>query len=178
MLGLYTLDTAGGTTALRSVSTFQMQMQFSASSNTAITGLVYWGTNSTRADATTGFTGNSTFLITGMKNIKFNDEARTLAAGAYWLAHAFTQRTSNVNMWNGPPNSALYLSLSQTTGAPYLGITTGATPSPYRYMGIVSTTSNNTTTGFNIMPASINSTAITGTGGTSQIRWLVPNFYK
>jgi hypothetical protein len=177
MLGIYTLDTAGGTTALRSVSTFEMHMRLSASSNTAVTGLVYWGTNSTATNATTGFTGNSTAAITGLKNIKFIDQAQTLQAGAYWLAHAYTQRTSGNNQW-ASPNTALYLSFSQTTGGQYLGITTGGTPSPYRYMGIVSTTSNGTTTGYNIMPASINTSAITGTGGSSQMRWLVPNIYK
>ena len=177
MLGIYTLDTAGGTTALRSVSTFQAMMQLTGSSNSAITGLVYWGTNSTATNATTGFTGNSTAVITGMKNIKFYDQPATLPAGQYWLAHGFTQRTSNVNMFS-QANTALYMSYSQTTGAPYLGQVTTATPSPYRYMGLFTFQGTTNAGTAPMVPVSIDTTAITGTGGSSQMRWLAPNIYK
>lgn len=174
MLGLYSLN---ADTALSLISTFQVQMVLTASSNTAITGLVYWGTNSTEPTATTGFTGNSTGAITGLKNLKLYDANASFPAGQYWWGHAFTMRTSNTNMW-ASPNTGMYLTLSQTTGGSYLGITTGGIKPPYRHLGSVSTTSNGTTTGYNIMPASINTTAITNTGGSSQWRWIVPNIYN
>jgi L-lactate permease len=116
-------------------------------------------------------------LFTGIKNIKLTDNAsHTLSAGEYFLAHAYSMRSSNANIL-ASFGTGMYVTGSQTTGGVYFGSVTTNTAPPYRWMGIVSTTSNGTTTGYNIMPQTIHTSAITGTGGSSQWRWLAPHLY-
>lgn len=169
-IGIYSLN---GGTALSRISSFQWNCVLSQSSATAITAQFWWGTNST--SNSTGITGNSSASITGPRVLKLYDSTGSLPAGDYWIAQAMTHRSSSVNIaasWF----TGMFLSQSQSTaGASYFGNSTIG--SIMRNIGIVSTTQNNANSLVFQMPSSIHTSAITGTGGTSQMRIPVPRFY-
>jgi hypothetical protein len=177
MIGIYTLE--GGTRLNLSTSAI-WQCNISQNSATAFSAAFWYGTNSTAAgvgSSTSWASSNASVIFAGIKNVKLLDNgSRTLSAGDYYLAHIHTQRSSNLHVASAWA-TIMCLSESQTTGGVYFGSATTNTAPPYRWMGIASTTSNGTTTGYNIMPQTIHTSAITGTGGASQWRWNIPHFY-
>ena len=132
---------------------------------------MWWGTNSTSNSS--GWTGNSSASITGIREILLNTVQSSFSAGMYYVVHGFTQRTSGASV--GGINSAFYLSQSQTTGGARLGANTTANPIG-ALLGSFSVSSNGTSTGYNVLPASIHTSNITVTGGSSQQRIFVPRF--
>jgi len=169
-VGLYTLN---GGTALSLVSSFEFNALVSVSSATAVSAHFYWGTNSTSNSTSIG--GNVSASLTGVRQVKLYDSTGALTPGDYWIAHAYTARSSSVNVLTSFA-TGMFLSQSQTNLVlNYFGNNT--TAPTQRHIGQVSTTQNNANSLVFQMPTSINTTAITNTGGTSQHRYNVPRLY-
>lgn len=165
MVGLYTLN---GGTAFSLDRTFVLNARLSQNSVTAHSMRVYWGTDSNANSTSWG--GNSSASMTGWREALLHTGASTLTRGVYYIAVGFTHRTSGVSV--GGIGSVAFISLSQTTAAPRYGTNT-AVPYLPRHIGSFTTTSNNTTTGFVVLPNSIHTSALTYTGGSSQYRWPI-----
>jgi hypothetical protein len=165
MFGLYTLNAS---TAFSLLSSFVWNAFFSQNSVSAISMHFYWGTNSAANSASFG--GNSSASYTGNKQILISSGANTLTNGSYYLVHAFTHRTSNASV--GGINSAQFISASQTTGGSSFGSTVNV-GNWLNHMGSFSTTSNANTERVVVLPGSIHTSALTYTGGSSQIRWPI-----
>lgn len=163
--GIYTLN-AG--TAFSLVSSVVWNGYFSQNSVTAISMHLYWGTNS--AANSSSFGGNSSTGYTGNRQILLSSGAATLTKGVYYLVHIFSHRTSNASI--GGVNSAMFISHSQSTGAESFG---GGNfrPAWVNHIGSFSTTSNATSDRHPCLPGSIHTSALTQTGGSSQIRWPI-----
>jgi hypothetical protein len=169
MFGIYSLN---GGTALSRLSSFQFVMEMSQSSLTARTHRWYWGTNSNANS--TQISGNVSASFTGLRGVLLNHSALTLSASNYYFGHMATMRSSSANVFG--IGSLGYASGSQTTGASYLGEST--ITAPFGFGGIFSTTTNtNVITGLQ-MPASIHTSAVTGSGGSSQWRLLYTPMYR
>lgn len=170
MFGLYTLN---GGTAFSLERSWIFNAALSQNSVTAQSVQVFWGTNST--SNSTSWNGNSSASMTGWREMLLETGQSTLSQGIYYLVVGFTHRTSGASV--GGINSLAFLSQSQTTGGARFGTNT---TSPYlgRYIGSFSTTTTGTTTGPTVhsMPASINTSALTSTGGSSQYRWPMIHF--
>jgi len=164
MVGLYTLN---GGTAFSLERSWIFNAALSQNSVTAHSMQVYWGTNST--SNSTSWAGNSSASMTGWREMLMSTGASTLTRGIYYVVLGFTHRTSGASV--GGINSAAFYSESQTTGGARFGTNT---TEPYfgQYIGSFSTTTTGTTTGptVHVMPASINTSALTSTGGSSQYR--------
>ena len=172
MFGIYTYNSAAGALSLLTSGAFNIQV--SQNSATAHSQLFYVGPSSTTQS--TGQSGNISISIIGLKNFNMLVATQTLTQGHYIIAHAYTHRTSGSSVMAF--NSIYCYSGSQTTGGVYFGAATGATQPPVeKYIGIVSTTSNGTTTGYQMIPGSIATSNITNTGGSSQWRFLAPTIY-
>jgi hypothetical protein len=168
-MGLYTLD---ANTRLSLYTSWHWGMYMSQNSISARTHTWFWGTNSTSNTSTTQ--GNMSASFTGQRQILLNDSTGTIPASQYYVGLLVTQRSSNANVF--AVGSLGIVSASQSTLASMMG--TGAFQSqwPPRLGGIVSTTTNtNVIVGGLLLPNSINTTAITGTGGSSQ--WRQPFFH-
>jgi len=167
MIGLYTLN---GGTAFSLDRSWVFNMELSQNSVTAQSVRVYWGTNS--AANSTSWGGNSSASITGWREMLFSTGQSTLTEGMYFIVYGFTHRTSGASV--GGINSAAFVSFSQTTGGAKFGTNTTAPYMP-KWIGSFSTTTTGTTTGPSAhgMPASINTSVITSSGGSSQYRWPI-----
>src|SRR5207247_3317404 len=106
---------------------------------TAVSFNFYTGTNSANS---TSSGGNISSDFTGFRRIPLHDASATLSGSQYWLVLGVTGRTSSVNVWNA--SGIGRISASQTTMASYFG--TASISKPGLWWGVVSTTSNNTTT--------------------------------
>lgn len=170
MFGLYTLN---GGTAFSLSQSWIFNVLLSQNSVTAQSVYVYWGTNSTSNSTSWG--GNSSASFTAIKEMLLATGASTLTKGIYYLAVGYTHRTSGASV--GGLNSCMFVSVSQTTGGVRFGTNTVA---PYlgRYIGSFSTTTTGTTTGptVHVMPASVNTSVLTSTGGSSQFRLPIMHF--
>ena len=166
-LGLYSLN---GGTALSLISSAIFNVVMSQNSVTAQTASWWWGTNSTSNSSS--LNGNVSASFTGLRPFFFSTGANSISPGEYWLAHGYTHRTSGASI--GGFGTGAFIAQPGTTTANLqstFGSNVGVTP--YRFIGSFSTTSNATTTNLLVVPASIHTSVITGTGGTSQ--WLMPN---
>ena len=166
MYGLYTLN---GDTALSLVSTFHFQVHLSQNSVTARSHYWFWGTNSTSNSSSVG--GNISASMTGPRLAILHSQATSLASGEYWLGYMQTMRTSGAAVGSF---SAMHASASQTTQGSLFA--TNISVNALRFLGIHSRTTSGAAANVNIMPASIHTSAITGTGNSSQMRsniiWL------
>lgn len=164
LLGFYTLN---ANTALSLVSSFVWTMAMSQNSITARSHRFGWGSNS--AANSTSYGGNSSASFSGLRMVQFLESSASMPAGQYYLAHILTQRTSSVNVYRIA--SIPIFSASQTSLASNLG-RSNLSGRPGDWRGIFSTTSNGSAISNLAMPASIHTSVITQTGGTSQ--WLRP----
>jgi hypothetical protein len=157
-VGIYTLNSG---TALSLLSSFFFRHDVSQSSVTAQSHRFYWGTNSTSNSSSSG--GNISANYAGVRAIPVYTGSTSLSAGKYYLVYGQLNQTAGSNIMTGYGN--MYVSFSQTT-AGQLG--SAASISPFPLLGQFSSTSTfgNLTSPF--MPASIHTSVITNTGGTSQ----------
>jgi hypothetical protein len=152
LLGIYSMN--GGTLSL--VSSYVHNHIFSQNSITAQSHYWYWGTNSTSNSSS--LDGNVFGSFSGIRRVLLYDAEASLAASQYWQGVVHTWRSSGDI--DRAADEMMIISASQTTLGNYIG------ESDYRqllpYMGVASTTSNGTTTGLLVMPASIHTSAISG----------------
>lgn len=160
LLGIYTMNA----NTLSLLSSYIFNYRLSQNSVTAHSHYWYWGTNSTSNSSS--LAGNISASFTGIRRVPLYDAEASLASSQYWYGWAHTMRTSNAAVGN--LSALMHVSESQTTLASYMG--EAASRSIYPYMGVASTTSNATTTGLLVMPASINTSDITNTGDITQWR--------
>ncbi|MBI5077807.1 MAG: hypothetical protein HZB11_00330 [Candidatus Yonathbacteria bacterium] len=169
MLGIYTLN---GGTALSLSTSYMFRQEISQSSVTAETHRWYWGTNSTANSSSTA--GNVASAVAGIRILPLFVSAggNTFSAGQYWVAYAQTNVTGGSNVVSA--NSLMYISQSQSSLGGQIG--SAVTLPPFPLIGQFSSTTvlGNYTSPF--MPSSINTTAITNTGGSSQWKWPYVNF--
>jgi hypothetical protein len=168
-VGIYTLN---GGTALSSLSTFMFRHEISQNSVTARTHRFYWGTNSTSNSSSSS--GNISTAYTGLRNIPlYAETSGSLSAGQYWIVFNQINRSSGVNVM--PAATLNYISASSAfTGAAELG--TATTHPPLPLLGQFSSTTNTNVLTAPFMPASIHTSVITRTGGSSLHKWPYVNF--
>lgn len=175
-LGIYTLDTAGGTTALRSVSTFSAAAYISQNSATAQTVFTYWGSTSNANSTQTSGNISAAYMTAGLRDIKLYDASFTLPASTYYLAHCITMRSSSVNIGASLVTGMYAAGL---TNRAYLGQSTIGPALADRYFGQASSqitgAAGNTLS--MSMPASINTSAIT-MSVSGAARWPVIRMYN
>lgn len=165
MLGIYTLN-AG--TALSLSTSYAFNIHYSQNSITSASLKYFWGTNST-SNSTGLSTTNMSSILTGPRNINLFSQNDSLTPGHYFIGYMHTYRSTGSGVM--PTNTIFAISESQTTAmGVYFGSNTSHKPFE-RWMGIVSTTTNGTTTGYYPLPGSIHTSNITHTGGTSQWMW-------
>lgn len=169
MLGIYTENAS----TLSLLTSYQWANVYTQNSVTAISRTWWWGTTSNANSLSTS--GNVSATFSRAAQIILNDSASTLTPGTYYLAVVHTNRTSGLNC--GGNSSAMCLSYSQSTGASYFGRASYKPQFAERWHGLFSTTLNAANTNLHSMPGSINSTAITNTGGSSQLRIPFVRFY-
>lgn len=157
---MYALYSKVGET-LSTHMTFNMGMVWSQSSATAVTGNWWWGTNSTSNSSQTS--GNVSASFVNKRNlILLYTGNSSLTPGHYWLAYAYSGKSTSSSVGQ----SGLFASYSQTT----IGLLgTNITNPPY-LMGIASTTYSTDSANQYYFPPTISTSAITGTGGSSQNR--------
>jgi hypothetical protein len=159
--GLYTLN---GGTALSLVSSFGFGFRLSQNSVTARSHYWYWGTNSTSNSSSVG--GNISASVARLNMVLYSTGANSLQTGNYWIVYGQTQSSAGAAVGSF---SNMNVSFSQSTMGSMFGTNVSSRP---LLMGIVSTTTTNTVANnvSHILPSSIATTAITGTGGSSQNR--------
>ncbi len=160
-VGIYTLN---GGTALSLLSSYMFRHEMTQNSVTAVSHRFYWGTNSTSNSSSSG--GNISANYAGVRALPILTGANSFSAGQYWIVYGQNNITGGSNVVSGYNN--MFLNESQTT-AGQLG--SAATISPFRFLGVFSSTTNTNVVTAVFMPSSINTTAITNTGGTSQHLW-------
>jgi hypothetical protein len=167
VLGIYTLN---GGTALSRLTNFAFNALHSASSSTAHT-LSFWAGDfaGSTAASTLRISGNVSASLTGLRQVEFNasSSGSSLSAGQYWIAHGYNFRSSSAAVMS--MGSAWRHSVSQFTGA--VGFSNTTTPIYSPFNGIVSTVTTSPAQFGWDAPASIHTSNITGTGGTSQQQW-------
>jgi hypothetical protein len=172
MFGLYTVNASS---RLDSVSTFAFGWSLTQNSVTAQSHTFWRGINP--AASSTGLT-NSSVSITGAKRVDLYDGGASLSAGLYYgvLAHTVSSNAAAVISMNN-----VYVLTGHTTGIStvggYLGQNTTATAPLYGWVGIFSSTSSTNSAHVNVLPATIHTSAITNTGGSSQQHYPVVAFY-
>ena len=173
MVGLYTDNNS----TLSLVTSFQFVHYMSQNSVTAQTHNWYWGTNSTSNSS--GSNGNISASYTDARQIQLFDgqgvTVFTLPAGTYHQVVVHTNRTTNLNV--GGISSAMCQSWSLSTGASYFGRAAYTPPLDERWQGLFSTTLNAANTALHSLPTAISSTALTNTGGSSQVRLPYVRYY-
>jgi hypothetical protein len=166
VLGIY--QRVGNT--LTQVTGFGWNAVHSQSSVTAQT-LSWWAGDfaGSTAATTSRISGNVSASITGVKQIWLNasTSSNSLSAGGYYLAHGYNFRSSSSALFN--MGTAWRHSVSQFTGA--FGFSNTSGPSYDDLNGIFSTVVTAANQFEFNAPSSINVTAITGTGGSSQNQW-------
>lgn len=167
-LGIYSLN---GGTAFTLVSSFLFRHDMSQNSVTAQSHRFYWGTNSTSNSSSSG--GNISANYAGIRAVPVHTGANSLSAGQYFLVYGQNNLTAGSNVVSGYQN--MYVSEANTT-AGQLG--SAASIGPVRFMGVFSSTTNTNVITAQFMPNSINTSALTHTGGTSQWRYPAVNIYS
>lgn len=171
MVGIYTNNNS----SLSLLTSFQWCMFGSQSSISANSKTWFWGTNSTSNSLST--TGNVSATFTRLaKIILYDSTGVSLTPGSYYVAVIYTNRTSSVAF--GQNLSAMCLSYSQSTGASDFGRASLRPDYDQRWHGQFSTTLNASNFMNFSFPNVISSSAITNTGGSSQVRWNYVKFYN
>lgn len=165
--GLYTLT--GGT--FSSVSTWAFNVRFSQNSVTERSHYWYWGTNSTSNSFSNA--GNNSASVTGSRPYILYEGGTSITPGNYWLGYAQTMRTSGAAIGSF---SHMVYSASQTGYNSMFG--TNVSSSLHQGMGIISTVVSSNASLAYILPASIHTSAITGTGGSSHRRSNFIEFFN
>jgi hypothetical protein len=158
LLGIYTLNAA----TLSLLSSYIFNYQLSQNSTSAQSHYWYWGTNSTSNSSSLG--GDVSASFTGIRRIQLYGAEASFAKSQYWAAWAHTMMTAGA-AGVGHISVLMEVSASQSSLGSYLGENTWEPAYPYH--GIISTTSNGTTTGLLVMPGSIGVSDITLTSATS-----------
>ena len=166
--GLYTQT--GGSLSL--LSSFVLNVRMSQSSVTAQSWYLYWGTNSTSNSSSWG--GNSSASVTGQRFAPlFTNTGITITPGTYFWGICYTHRTSGASV--GAFNTAMRKQVFPYEGFQSFGQSnTIGYGHMINWMGVVSTSSNGTTTGYTFLPNTIGTGAFTGQTATSALRWFVP----
>ncbi len=173
VIGIYT----------KNANTFSQLTQFafnalhSQSSVTAQT-LSWWAGDfsGSTAASTSRISGNVSASITGIKELQMNatSSASSLSAGHYYIAHAYQFRSTGAALFG--MGSAWRHSVSQFTGAIGFSNTTNAMYDEFN--GIFSTTVTAPTQFAWNAPSSINTSAITASGGTTRNQWPLVAFHS
>ena len=158
MLGLYTLN---GGTRYDSVSTWMFGYSLIQNSITAQSHSFWWGTDPTAHSF--GLT-NSSVSVTGTRKVDLSEGNFTIPDGNYYLVHCHTASSSSVNVVN---MSALGVTIGSTLGG-YMGRASNTTQQIAGGFGVFSSTSSAAVAHAGVMPATINTSALTNTGGTTQ----------
>jgi hypothetical protein len=159
MWGLYSQNGA----SLSLASSYMFNAVVSQNSVTAQSQRYYWGTNSTSNSYSTG--GNVSASLNGLKVAVIHTGGSSISPGQYYLVHAQSMSTGGAAI--GSFSNMCY-SISQSTAASIIG--SNVSSAQYPYMGIASTTVTNAASGKFVLPNFIETSAITGTGGSSQNR--------
>lgn len=175
MVGLY----SDNNSTLSFMSSWQFNHVMSQNSVTAQSHTWWWGTNSTTNSS--GLNGNVSASFSSLANINlFNGagtQVLTLPEGRLFQVVIHTARTSSSNL--GGYSSAMCQSWSQTTGASYFGTNVYRPPlGEEMWHGLFSTTLNASNSGVFSLPSAISSSAITNTGGSSQVRMPFVRYYR
>ncbi len=161
MVGIYTLN---GGTALSRLSSFMWRNEVSQNSVTAQSHRFYWGTDSNANSSSSA--GNISTIVSGIRKIPlYTNGGDSLSAGQYWLVVAQTNRSSSVAVM--PANSVARFSGSINTAGNFATASTFNVNSQW-LNGIFSSTSAVGDFLTPIMPASVHTSVITSTGGSSQ----------
>lgn len=143
--------------------TFGAGMVWSQNSVTAVTGNWWWGSNSTSNSSQTSGNVSASFG-NRLNNVLLYTGNSSLTPGQYWLAYAY----SGLSTQSSNGQSVMFVSQSQTTMGSMLGTNVSADVFPNH--GIVSTTYSTDSAQRYYFPPTISTSAITGTGGSSQNR--------
>lgn len=172
MVGLY----SSSASTLSLITSFQFAHIMSQNSVTARTHSWWWGTNSTSNGGSTG--GNVSASFTDLRNINlYEGGTLSLPEGTLYQVVAHSARTSSSNL--GGYSVAMNQSWSQTTGASYFGRASYSAPlGEELFHGLFSTTLNAANSALLSLPSSINASAITKTGGSSQVRIPFVRYYQ
>lgn len=159
MWGLYSKNGA----SLSLASSFMFVAMVSQNSVSAQSQYYHWGTNSTSNSYSSG--GNISASLQGLKAAIIRTGGSSISPGQYYLVHAQSMSTAGAAIGSFSNMAASY---SQTTGGSIIG--SNVFSRAYPYIGIASTTVTNAASGKFVLPNAIETTAITGTGGSSQSR--------
>ena len=172
MVGIY--SSSGSTLSL--ITSHQFVHNMSQSSVTAQTHSWFWGTNSAANSSSAG--GNISASYTDLRNINLYEGAvLTIPEGTFYQVVVHTARTSSSNL--GGYSSAMCQSWSQSTAASYFGVASYSAPlGEELFHGVFSTTLNASNSHVFSLPSSIHHTAITKTGGSSQVRLPFVRYYQ
>lgn len=166
MVGLYSVT--GSTLSL--ITSHQFVHYMSQNSATAQTHNWFWGTDSNTNSSASN--GNISASYSDLRQVNLYEGGTngtvSIPQGTIYQVVVHTARTSSVNL--GGYSSAMCQSWSQTTGASYFGRAVYSAPIDERFHGVFSTTLNASNSHVMSLPNSINQTAITNTGGSSQVR--------
>jgi len=164
LYGLYSLNQS---TAFSLVSSFAANINKSQGSVSSQTFHWYWGTNSTANSSSSFFAGDSGTNFTGTRKILLSSGAGSLSASHYFLAAAYTGISTSASV--GRISSLAFISGNTTNMNLSFGANTSA---PHdMFIGLFSTTTNGTTSGMLVMPASINTSAITSNSRIPHIQF-------
>ncbi len=172
MVGLY----SSSNSTLSLITSFQFAHVMSQNSVTAQTHSWFWGTDS--AANSSSLSGNVSATFTDLRNVNLYDGAQiTMPEGTFYQVVVHTARTSSSNL--GGYSSAMCQSWSQSTAASYFGRASYSAPlGEELFHGVFSTTLNASNSHNFSLPSSIHHTAITKTGGSSQVRLPFVRYYN
>ena len=174
LVGLY----SNNNSTLSLITSYQFCHVMSQNSATAQTHSWFNGTNS--AANSSSLSGNVSASFSSLANVQLFDgggtDLKTLPQGTLYQAVIHTARTSSSNL--GGYSSAMCISQSQTTGASYFGTNIYKRPlGEERFHGVFSTTLNASNSHNLSLPSAISSSAVTNTGGSSQMRMPFVQYY-
>ena len=172
MFGLYTIDPSMSRFSL--FTSWAWNWSLTQNSITAQSHSFWWGTNSTLAANSYGLT-NSSVSCTGLKRMDLYDGATVIPPDNYFLVYCNTASSNASNVVSGVSLGIYSNSGANTTIGGYMGKATNSTAPVVDGFGVFSSTSNGTSAHYYILPASIHTSAITNTGGSSQ--QIQPYFY-
>lgn len=167
---LYGIYTVNASTALSLVTSYKWNVIRTQSSVTSQILTWYWGTNST-SNSTGSGGGNISANFSGTNLLLLEtNTGSSLSAGQYYIGVIYTRRSGTSDGTMGNLSTPGWMDGSNTGAMVWYG--QNETKALDRYVGVFSTTSNGTDVGVMVMPGSINTTALTNTGGSSQ--WRTP----
>lgn len=163
-VGIYSLNAS---TALSLISSAQFVAVVSQNSLTARTASWWWGTNSTSNSSS--LSGNVSASFTAARRMLMSTGANSLSRGQYWIGFCHTASTAGSNIHASA--SVAGLTMYQQPSVSNFG--TNSNIGSHQLNGAASTTTNFNVTGLAIMPASINTSAITTQNAGSTAEHIV-----